>query len=316
MTILDGLFMGIIQGLTEFLPVSSSGHLSLYQYIFGTGAEGGLFFSLMLHLGTLASVVVAYYEDLWKMAKEVVMLCKELFSGQFTFKTDNTHRKLLYMLFFACLPLFLILPINQLVSNVSSDSDIVVEGVCFLVTAGLLFLACKAPKGKAGIRSMKPMHAMIIGVFQAVASFPGISRSGATISSGLVMGFNREIMVKFSFLLGIPAIIGGVVFEISDAVAENAEVQFLPLVVGVLASAVVGYGAIRLIGYLVLSNKFVIFAWYTLILGIIVIVMGIIGHVAGWGDGMSASSEMASSVAASVASTSDSVSQISSTVAA
>ncbi|MDL2214489.1 undecaprenyl-diphosphate phosphatase [Clostridia bacterium OttesenSCG-928-O13] len=283
MGILDGVLMGFIQGATEFLPVSSSGHLSLYQYFTGNSGAGSLFFTMMLHLGTLAAVIAAYYEDLWAMVKEVGLIFKEIFSGQFTFKAQTPTRKLLYMLFWACVPMLLVLPIHSLVSRVSGDNDIIIEGVCFLITSGLLFAACKAPRGKAGPMKMKAPHALVIGVMQGVAVFPGISRSGSTISTGMVLGFDREFMVKFSFLLGIPAILGGVVVEIGDVAAEKVEVSLWPLFLGMLTAAVVGYACIRLIRWLVLGNKFIIFAWYTLALGAVVVVLGIVGHIAGWG---------------------------------
>ncbi|MDL2219832.1 undecaprenyl-diphosphate phosphatase [Ruminococcaceae bacterium OttesenSCG-928-O06] len=301
MTVLDGLLQGIIQGLTEFLPVSSSGHLSLYQYFTGNAGEGSLFFSLMLHLGTLAAVIAAYYQDLWKMLVEVGRIFTELVRGRFTLKTDNPSRKLLFMLFFACLPMLFVIPINGLVAKISGDKDIVVEGVCFLVTAGLLFLGCKAPAGRAGVLKMRPKHAVTVGIAQAVAVLPGISRSGATISTQLVLGFDRAFAVKFSFLLGIPAILGGVVFEIGDAAKAGLDVPLLPLFVGMLAAALVGYVSIRLIRWLVLSDKFIIFAWYTLALGVLVIILGVIGHITGGGaPDASGASSMISTVSGAI----------------
>ena len=186
MSIWDGLIQGIIQGLTEFLPISSSGHLSLYQYFTGQAPEGALFFNLMLHLGTLAAVAAAFYEDLWALIKAVGRLFRDIFTGRFRLKTDDPDRKLLYMLVVACLPMVLILPLRGLVDTISSDRDIIVEGVCFLVTSALLFAACKAKPGRAGIGRMKARHALTIGVVQAVAVLPGISRSGSTISTGML----------------------------------------------------------------------------------------------------------------------------------
>lgn len=283
MTILDGLVQGIIQGLTEFLPVSSSGHLSLYQYFTGNSGEGSLFFSLMLHLGTLAAVLAAYYEDLLAMIVELGHMIGELFTGRFSPKNVNPNRKMIYMLVLGTLPLVLVLPLQPLVSRITGDGDIIVEGVCFLITSALLFVACKSRQGRAGIGKMRARHALTIGVVQGIASFPGISRSGSTVSAAMFLGFEREFAVKFSFLLGIPAILGGVVFEVGDAVEQGMEVAFWPLFIGMVTAAVVGYACIRLIRWLVLSDKFIIFAWYTLALGVVVVVLGIVGHLAGWG---------------------------------
>ncbi len=306
MSILQGLLQGIIQGLTEFLPVSSSGHLTLFQHFFGLSGNDSLFFDLMLHLGTLAAVIAAFYEDLWDMLKEVGKMVKEIFTGKFTFKATNPSRKMLYMLVVATVPLVLVVPLRGLVSTISSDGDIIVEGICFLVTSLLLFGACKVKPGKAGIGKMKVKHAGIIGVMQGIATLPGISRSGSTISTGLILGFDREFMVKFSFLLGIPAILGGSVFEIGDAVKEKKEIPFLTLFVGMLAAAVVGYLAIFLIRWLLLSNKFIIFAWYTLALGVVVIAVGIIEKFVGGTPDPASTSQLVSSAASSVSSTASS----------
>ncbi|MDL2253404.1 undecaprenyl-diphosphate phosphatase [Ruminococcaceae bacterium OttesenSCG-928-I18] len=281
MSVLSAILQGIIQGLTEFLPISSSGHLVLFQHFTGQSGENSLFFGLMLHLGTLAAVIAAYYEDLWEMLKELVAAVRELFTGKFKLKTENPHRKLLYMLIVATAPLVLVLPLRGLVSGVTGDADIVVEGVCFLFTSLLLFGASKARPGKAGIEKMRPLHAVIIGIMQGVAVMPGISRSGATLSTGLIIGFNREFMVRFAFLLSIPAILGGAVAEIGDAAEQGIKVSFLPLFLGMLTAAVVGYLCIRLVRWLVVTNRLIIFAWYTLILGAIVVVVGIIEHFVG-----------------------------------
>ncbi len=307
MSVLDGLLQGIIQGLTEFLPVSSSGHLSLYQYITGNSGENSLFFSLMLHLGTLAAVIAAYYEELWLMLKEVGVIFKEIFAGGFTLKPKNPQRKMLYMLFVACLPMLAILPLRGFVAQVTGDRDIVIEGVCFLLTSLFLFVGCKAKPGKASIGRMKARHAISIGVFQALAVMPGISRSGATTSAGLFLGFDRSFVVTFSFLLGIPSILGGVVFEIGDAVAQGVQVPLVPLFTGMLAAAVVGYLSIVLIRWLVMGNRYIIFAWYTLVLGVVVIIAGALGHLLSGGaapDSQAASSlsQLASDVSQAVSS--------------
>lgn len=301
MSIWSAFFQGLIQGLTEFLPVSSSGHLSVFQYLTGGGEGGSLFFTVMLHLGTLAAVIAAYYEDLWGMLKEVGRIFKEIFTGKFTMKNQNDDRRLLFMLIVACVPMLLVLPVQKFAAGLAEDNDIVVEGVCFLVTSALLFLAVRARKGKAGIQRMKVRHAGIIGVAQGVAAvFPGISRSGATISTGMMLGFDRAFVVKFSFLLSIPAIIGGAAVEIGDVMEAGSDVAFWPLFIGMLTAALVGYGAIRLIRWLVLTDRFVIFAWYTLVVGVIVIILGIVGHVLGWGAGADASASGVSAAAVAV----------------
>lgn len=302
MSILEGVIQGLIQGFTEFLPVSSSGHLSLFQQFTGNAQEGSLFFSLMLHLGTLAAVIAAYYEDLWEMIKEFGKMVKEIFSRKFRFKTDNPNRKMIYMLVLATIPMVLVLPIHGFVSSISEDKDIVVEGVCFLITSFLLFTACRAKPGKADINRMRPRSAITIGIMQVVATFPGISRSGSTTATGLILGFDRKFMVKFSFLMGIPAILGGAAVEFKSAVDQKIDVKMLPLFFGMLTAAVAGYLCIRLVSWLVVTNKYIIFAWYTLGLGIIVIIVGIIMHIMGTGDGGKAVAEASGVVSKAISS--------------
>lgn len=299
MTVLQGFIQGIIQGLTEFLPVSSSGHLTLFQYFFGIGGDDSLFFDLMLHLGTLAAVIAVYYQDLWNMLKEFGNMVKEVFSGQFVFATKNPDRKMIYMLVLATLPLVLVVPLRGVVSSISGDNSILIEGFCFLFTSLLLFGASKAKPGRAAIGRMKGKHALTIGVMQGIATLPGISRSGSTISTGLILGFERQFMVKFSFLLGIPAILGASVFEIGDAIKEEKSIPFLTLFVGMITAAVVGYISIKLVCWLLLSNKFIVFAWYTLALGIIVIVVSVVRMIFSKEDVPAAANALSSAISTS-----------------
>ncbi len=319
MSVLSAILQGIIQGLTEFLPISSSGHLVLFQHFTGQSGEESLFFGLMLHLGTLAAVIAAYYEDIWEMLKELAALVRDIFHGKFSLRTQNPHRKLLFMLILATLPLLLVLPLRGFVSDITGDTDIVVEGVCFLFTSLLLFGASRMKPGKAGIEKMKPAHALLIGAMQGVAVMPGISRSGSTLSTGLIIGFNRDFMVRFAFLLSIPAILGGAVAEVGDAAKQGINVGFLPLFLGMLAAAVVGYLCIRLVRWLVATNKLAIFAWYTLILGGIVVVIGIIEHFVGTpfgvAGGASSLSQAASSISQAVSSVSEAAGSVASAVA-
>ncbi|MFV0352317.1 MAG: undecaprenyl-diphosphate phosphatase [Oscillospiraceae bacterium] len=297
MGILEALLQGILQGLTEFLPVSSSGHLSLFQRFFLPDGQSSLFFTMMLHLGTLAAVIAAFYEDIWRLIKELGFCIRDIFTGRFSLKTQDPYRKLLYMLVLATLPMVLIVPIRGMVSGMAEDKDIVAEGIFFLITGALLYFATRVKPGRAGIGKMKPKHALILGIVQDFAVFPGLSRSGSTISAGMIMGFERAFMVKFSFLMSIPVILGGAVFEIGDAVKAENTVGAWPMFLGMLAAAVFGYLSIQLIKWLLLSDKFVVFAWYTLILGAICVVVGIILHIVAAASGdASAVSSLVSSV--------------------
>lgn len=282
MTIWDGLFQGIIQGVTEFLPVSSDGHLTLYQHLTGNSGQGALFFNLMLHLGTLLAVFLVYYKDIWQLICAFFKMLGEVFTGKFHFKTQDENRRMIYMLFLACVPLLGFVLLKDWVTMITEDNDIVVEGFCFLWTAVLLFLASRTAKGQKTAKEMRVRDALVIGVFQGTAIMPGISRSGSTISSGLLLGYSKEFCVKFSFILGIPAILGASVFEAKDAISSGQAIEWAPVLVGIITAAVVGYFCIRLIRYLVVSDKFIVFSYYTGVLGVLTLVAGILEHI--WGS--------------------------------
>ena len=275
MTILDGFLQGVIQGITEFLPISSDGHISLYQHFTGNYGENALFFTVMLHIGTLLAVFVEYRKDIIALIFEGFSMISDLFSGKLFKSKSSENRMTIYMLILTTLPLFGFVFIKDIITGFAEDSDIIVEGLCFIFTATTLYLSAKCVKGHKTAKDMTVKNAMIIGTFQGLAIMPAISRSGSTISSGLLMGFSKEFMVKFSFLLSIPAILGATILEIPGAITEGMPFDILPLIVGMVTSCLVGLFAIKLIKHLVINDKFIVFAYYTFILGIIVLGLGI-----------------------------------------
>lgn len=281
MTILEAILQGIIQGLTEFLPVSSSGHLSLFQHLFGLSDDSPLFFSLMLHVGTLVAVFVAYFRTIWDMIVEFFKMIGDIFTGRFKYSKSNESRKMVLMVLLATLPLLAFFFVRKWFTMLAEDNDIIVEGVCFLITGSLLFMADRSIKGTKTAVDMRPRDALTIGVFQGFAALPGVSRSGSTISSGMLLGYSREFMVKFSFILGIPAILGASLSEAVDVYREGIEFEMVPLIVGVVTAAVVGFLAIKLIQWLVKTDRFAIFAYYTLALGSLVLIIGVIETLSG-----------------------------------
>ncbi len=275
MSLLDGIIQGIIQGLTEFLPVSSSGHVSLYQHFTGNSSENGLVFTLMLHLGTLLAVFIAYHKDIYQLILEAIAMLSDLFKGKL-FKAKLTeNRMMIYMIILTTLPLAGFIFIKDFITSFASDTDIIVEGLCFLFTSALLFFSARCVKGRKTAKNMKFKDAMFIGFFQGLAILPGVSRSGSTISSGLMLGFSKDFMVKFSFLLSIPAILGASVLEIPDAIKEGVSFGFEPLIAGMIAALVIGILAIKLVQYLVVNDKYIYFSYYTFILGVVVLCIGI-----------------------------------------
>lgn len=271
MSIFDAIIQGIIQGLTEFLPVSSSGHLALYQNYFGKSESSGLFFSAILHLGTLLATFIAFRKDVIALIKEAGSMCADLFKGKL-FKTKmNPERRMIVMLIISCLVLIPCIPLKDTIEMVSTTYMIAL-GCLFLYTSLILFLSDKCVKGTKTAGDITWKNALAVGIFQAIALFPGVSRSGSTISGGLFSGFTRDTAVKYSFILGMPTILAGCLLEFKDAISESEQFgSVLPYIVGFIVAAVVGICAIKMVSWIVKSNKFTIFSIYTLILGITVI---------------------------------------------
>ena len=275
MTIFDAVMQGIIQGLTEFLPISSDGHLSIYQHFTGNYGESALVFTLMLHLGTLIAVFVTYRETIWELIQEAFSMLYDLFHGRMHKVSPNNTRKMIYMLVVTTLPLFGFVLIKDFITSFAEDKDIIVEGLCFLFTAAMLFFSAKCVKGRKTARDMTVKDALAIGIFQGLAILPGVSRSGSTISSGLLMGYSKEYMVTYSFILSIPAILGACVLDIPEIIAAGMVYSWPVIIAGLISSAIVGFLAIKLIRYLVINDKFIIFSYYTFILGIVVLLIGL-----------------------------------------
>lgn len=275
----ETIFQAIIQGLTEFLPVSSSGHLSLIQHFTGNAGEEGLLLSIALHTGTLLAVILAFWKTVKLLFLDFFKLIGKIFTGKCSFKNTQPGERMILMLLLSLVPAVIIIVFKDFFESFSSDSDIIVEGFSFLITATLLFMADKAGKGNTEMGSIRPRQATTVGLAQVLAALPGVSRSGSTVTAGILSGFNRELAVTYSFILGIPAVLAAslsmgldIAKGKSGVVLTSADV--LIVLVGVLVSAVVGFFAIRLVRWLIVSNRFKIFAYYTLVLGSITLILG------------------------------------------
>ena len=264
MTVLSSIFLGLIQGVAEFLPISSSGHLSLFQHFFGlVSSEESLFFDVLLHLGTLIAIFVYYWKDIVALCKQFVQLVRCLFSKQKrkAMKQLPPDGRLILMILVATLPLFVVLPIKDKVESLYGNTIFV--GAALVVTGCVLFFSDRMSRGKKGPKSVTMLDALLVGVGQAVAVVPGLSRSGATISAGMMRGFHRRFAVRFSFLLSIPAVLGANILSIGEAVRQGIDVSQLPAyIVGTLVAAVSGFFAIRLVNMLADKGKFGSFAYY------------------------------------------------------
>ena len=279
MGFLSSIFLGLVQGIAEFLPISSSGHLSLFQHFFGL-TEAGLFFDVLLHLGTLIAIFVYYWRDIVNLVKAFLRLVTGLFSkkkkGARKGRKDPGARMIL-MLIVATLPLFVILPIKDKVESLHSNTIFV--GCALIVTGCILFFSDRMAKGKKTVRSATLLDALLVGVGQAVAVVPGLSRSGTTISAGMLRGFSRKFAVRFSFLLSIPAVLGANIISIGDAVAAGIDTSLLPAyIAGTVVAAVSGYFAIRLVNSLADKGKFGSFAYYCWGIGAAAVIATLIFH--------------------------------------
>ena len=283
MSMLETIVQAVIQGLTEFLPVSSSGHLSLYQHFTGNSGEGALLFSAVLHLGTLVAVFLAFRKLIIDLFFEFFRMCSDIIHKKFIWEKMNPERRMIVMIIISTFMLVPFMFFKSWFEGIAEDTSIMAEGFCFLYTAAILFLSDKCTKGKKTKGDIVAKDAATVGFFQGVALLPGVSRSGSTISSGLFCGFDRPTAVAYSFVLGIPAILGGCLLEIVEALKsdESAAVGFSNCAVGFVVAAVVGVCAIKMVDWLVRSDKFKVFSIYTGVLGVIVLFIAILELVRG-----------------------------------
>lgn len=295
MTILEAVVQGIVQGLTEFLPVSSSGHLNITQHIMGQ-TEDNLFFSVMLHIGTLVAVCAFYHKLIWRLIKAFFAAIRDIFTGKFRFKEMDEDRNMLVMLVIGLIPLFLLfLPIpgtdmkvKDLAELFSGAKYFIIVGIALLVTSLLLTLGTLASRrasssddadGASGRSRMNVADAVIVGLTQCVAAlFPGLSRSGSTLAAGQMRGVNKQKALDYTFVLAIPSILAAAVLELKDAMDApgGISVEIAPLLIGVLVAGVVGYLSIVLFKWLLKTDKMIVFILYTAIVGAAVVAVSII----------------------------------------
>ena len=282
MSIFDAVIQGIIQGLTEFLPVSSSGHLSLYQHFTGNSGEAAGIYSILLHLGTLLAVMIAFRKDILDMIKEFFSMAKEIVTGKFDKENMTGSRRMIFLLIISLVPLCFFYFISDFYNSLSTDNDIIVEGLCFLLTAVLLIVSGKCVKtGGATAENMSWKQAFGMGIMQGIAPLPGLSRSGSTISTGLILGVSREQAVAFSFIMGVPAVLAANILEVPAAISGEVEINWLAAIIGMAVSLIVGIGAIKTVKLLVKNDKFTKFAWYLVPLGVIIVAIGIFEKISG-----------------------------------
>jgi len=272
MSLLHAVVLGLIQGVAEFLPISSSGHLAIAEHLLNMSGVSEIppFFDVLLHLGTLLAVFVAYWQDIADMVVEFFAGCRDL-ARRTTPTSVPPARRMIVLIIVGTLPLLAVLPIKELVEGLS-DNIYFVAGA-LLVTGCLLFISDRVKKGRKTERSATLLDVLLVGVAQAIATCPGISRSGTTITAGCFVGFERKFAVRYSFLMSIPAILGANVLSIKDAI-DTVVISEIPVyLAGVAVSAVVGYLCIRLLKMIADKGKFGFFAYYCWFAGILTLVL-------------------------------------------
>lgn len=306
MNIFEAIVLGAVQGLTEFLPVSSSGHLAIFQHFFGLN-DNNLFFNVMLHVGTLTAVCAVYWRLFLRLIKSFFMILKKVFTGKFKWSEMDADENLVMMIIIGLLPLFLLflpigggMKIKDLADKWNSDGYLIITSISLLVTSFLLVIGINANRkttilykshGKlradgAGRRKLNPVDAVFIGLFQAVAAiFPGISRSGSTLTAGELRKINKQRALDYSFVLGTPAIIAAALLEGKEALfpadGSTVSIEFFPTLIGIITSAIVGFLAIRLFKWLLSTNRMYYFVLYMAGAGIICLVISIIELISG-----------------------------------
>ena len=271
MEFVKAIFMGILQGITEFLPVSSSGHLSLFQNFFGAEAPDNLF-NVLLHFATLLAVCVVYRRDIYEMITEFFLGIRDLVSPGARKGRVPPARRLVVMVILGTIPLFLVLPFKSKIEALGGSTLFI--GCALLVTGLLLFASDRFARQQKTERTMTVLDALLVGCGQALAVVPGLSRSGTTITAGVAVGLDRPFAVRYSFLLSLPAVLGATLLEVIDVAKEGIDTALIPqYLVGMIVAAVSGYFAISLVKLLADKGKFGAFAYYCWAVGILTIVL-------------------------------------------
>lgn len=281
MSLLQAILMGLIQGLTEFLPVSSSGHLALFKILFGIETENGILFDVLLHVGTLIAIFVVYYKDIWRLIVEGCCIVRDaavnvviFFRNKIRHESEkyrrvvcNGYRKFVMLILVSTIPTGVIGVFCKDVVEMAAEI-LIVPGICLIVTALLLLVADRLPDGGKLPKSVTYTNAFSVGIAQGIATLPGLSRSGTTITACLLSGYQRNFAVKYSFIMSIPAILGALVLELTDLKGlEVTGPDVACYIAGMAVAAVVGYICIRTMLVVVRRRKFTFFAVYCFMVG-------------------------------------------------
>lgn len=278
MTDVQALIIGIVQGLTEFLPVSSSGHIAILQALFHLNP--GITFAVAVHVATLVAVIIAFWRDVWNVISGVVGGVVALMTGRIRATRlwrQNSGFRIGVLLVVASIPAGLVgIFLGDLVARLFAS--LLAVGLMLLLTGVLLWLADAVVAKGHPLKEFRSGPAFAVGLFQAAAVAPGLSRSGTAIAAGRFMGLSRDSAARFSFLLSIPAILGAALVDIKDLLGAATTGLGRQLYIGMAAAAIVGYVAILLVMRIVRAGRLRAFSFYCWAVGLAVIAWQLFGH--------------------------------------
>lgn len=283
MDLFKAVFLGFIQGIAEFLPISSSGHLAIMKYLLHMEMDTGLLFDVLLHLGTLAAIFIAFWKDIKELIVEGFKIIGDFFVNIGIFITNSSsdkkrsyrkvistpYRKFVMLVIVSTIPTGIIgVLFNDAITLVGET--LLVPGLCLILTGILLLIADRVKTGNKQAENTSYTEAGLIGLAQGIATLPGLSRSGTTITACLLAGFDRSYAVKYSFIMSIPAVLGAVVFELKDFNTELiSSGELINYGIGTVIAGVVGYICIKTMLKIVRGKKFKYFAYYCFTIGIL-----------------------------------------------
>jgi undecaprenyl-diphosphatase len=290
MDLLNAIIMGLVQGIAEFLPVSSSGHLAIMKHILHM-EETGLFFDVLLHLGTLIAIFIAFWKDILELIVEGFRIIGDFFvnvgrvisnffrlvSGtkkkrEYKRIITTPYRRFVMLIIVSTIPTaFIGVVFEDAIDFVSTT--LLVPGLCLILTGILLSIADRVKTGKKTEENVSYTEAGAIGLAQGIATFPGLSRSGTTITACLLAGFDRDFAVKYSFIMSIPAVLGAAVLKMKDfSMASVTQTDLMNYMIGTIVAAVVGFISIKTMLVIVRGKKFKYFAYYCFVIGVIAVI--------------------------------------------
>ncbi len=287
MDVLKAIIMGVIQGLTEFLPVSSSGHLGLIKGLTGMETGDSILFDILLHFATLVAIVAVFYKDIIMLVVEFFGMCRDIIfniaafgkslSGNkdiaYTRVINSTYRKFVLLLIVSTIPTGII---GVLMKDVveRTSGNLLVTGICLVCTGLILALSDFLSEGDKKLKDMDNADAFAIGTAQGIATLPGLSRSGTTIVAGMLCGLDRKFAARYSFIMSIPAVLGAFVLELFDIGKESVTAGDVGCyVLGMVIAAVLGFFALKFLLNIVVNRYFKYFAYYCGLVGIVSIIV-------------------------------------------